>query len=113
MGIVVTLGMCFGLFILVNHLKPNSNQLNPFLAGFVLLCGIWNAFWYGTQNIGQFWGQVALGSGLLMIISVVIVFLNIRSRPVIYLVAVLLFGFFMLYSVTIVQLNLGLPIIGS
>ena len=31
--------------------------------------GIWNAFWYGLQHFSEFWGQMALWSGLIMLAS--------------------------------------------
>lgn len=44
----------------------------PMVIGLGLLleaAGIWNAFWYGLQHFSEFWGQMALWSGLIMLAS--------------------------------------------
>ncbi len=113
MGIVVTLGMLDGLILLVANMRALSlpTVFKKPLAIFVLLCGLWNALWYGVQNVQQFWGLVALGSGVAMIITAWAVLANYKSQPLNLVLFVMLAAFFLLYTVTIVQLNLGLPII--
>ena len=113
MGIIVMLGMLAGLVLLL----ANSRQvfLKPWLikmlAVFVLLCGLWNAFWYGIQHLQQFWGMVALGSGLAMIMSALVILSKRHSMPLNLILITLLSASFLLYLVTIVQLNLGLPFV--
>ncbi len=38
--------------------------------GYIFLAaGLWNVFWYAVQHMTEFWGQAALVSGILMIIT--------------------------------------------
>jgi hypothetical protein len=37
------------------------------VAAVVFAAGCWNVFWYGLQHATEFWGQMALISGVLMI----------------------------------------------
>ncbi|MEH6457462.1 MAG: hypothetical protein V7749_14120, partial [Cocleimonas sp.] len=86
---------------------------------FLLAAGLWNTFWFGLRNVDVFWGQAALGSGLIMIASALVILLSLR-RPAEtlkhrwfhwFLIAGL-FMHFLLYAITIVQLNLGMEILG-
>ena len=113
MGIVVMLGMLAGMVLMLTNirqvlLKPLLVKL---LAAFVLLCGLWNAFWYGIQHLQQFWGMAALGSGLAMILAAWVILGKRKPLPLGLVLVTLLLASFLLYLVTIIQLNLGLPII--
>ena len=74
----------------------------------VLAAGLWNVFWYGLRHFTEFWGYSALVSGVLMVITGCYILdasrlpgVLQRIRPV---VLVVLFGYFLLYAVTIVRL---------
>lgn len=127
MGIVVTIAMLFGLTVL--RPTPWRSQEIPlvdlrmivFICVFLFLAGCWNFLWYGLRNFGDFWGLAALVSGVAMVLAALIIFLEhgdpkavgmtwistIRTS-VIWTLAVC----FLLYAVTLIQLNLGFPIIG-
>jgi len=113
MGIVVTLGMLDALILLVANMRglSLSAAFEKPLAVFVLLCGLWNTFWYGMQHLQQFWGLVAVGSGVAMIIAACVLLAKYKSPSLNVVLTALLGAFFVLYTVTIVQLNLGLQII--
>lgn len=127
MGIVVTIVMLLGLTIL--RPTPWSDEgeqvmgLRMTRATFVLLLvlGLWNVFWHGINNMDDFWGWAALGSGIVMLLSARIIFLEHLSLrdgfgPVNTSFRTAVVGFlsvfFLLYAVTIVQINMGLPILG-
>ncbi len=98
-------------------------------AGGIMLAGIWNALWHGLRHPDQFWGQAALASGLLMMVAatVLLVRAQVRSKPSpgpqdhggsaggagIGLLVLALLGCFLLYTITLVRLNLGLSIPGG
>jgi hypothetical protein len=127
MGIVVTVVMLLGLTIL--RPTPWSDEGEQVMgvrmtrATFVLLLvlGLWNVFWHGINNMDDFWGWAALGSGIVMLLSARIIFLEhlslrdgFGSVNTSFRTAVVGFlsVFFLLYAVTIVQINMGLPILG-
>ncbi len=130
MGIVV----CILLGIALMLLKPLSqlgfNRLSnkPILVKFLALAvfniGFWNAFVYGMREIDHFWGLAGIGSGVLMILASLVIFFQKKliDMPVpngkqAFLIAsqwvlsISLLCFFMLYLVTLVRLNLGMPIL--
>ncbi len=123
MGIVVTIAMLLGLITLRptpwndKVRTPQSTTFTLISAISLMTCGAWNVVWYGLRHISEFWGWMAIGSGLVMMISALIIFaerhhldfidLSKIRTPVIAVLAVS----FVLYAVTIVQINLGLPII--
>ncbi|MGH1441105.1 MAG: hypothetical protein ACRBBR_13390 [Cellvibrionaceae bacterium] len=134
MGIVVTLFMLLALLLVspipVVNLKKcmHIKGLVPFI-GFGLLCmGLWNALWFGIRHWHLFWGQAALVSGLCMVVLAVFIIdkhnlikegalsvlfkrISVLLQPV-YIVFLLgLLVSFFLYFVTLVQLNLGYPIV--
>ncbi|MFT5707332.1 MAG: hypothetical protein ACI9ES_001623 [Oceanospirillaceae bacterium] len=39
------------------------------VASIVLFAGLWNVLWYASQHLGEFWGNAALVSGALMIVT--------------------------------------------
>ena len=126
MGIVVTLAMLTGLWVLV--LSPNSifrkrssdhSKMTIFAGSFLLIAGLWNAFWHGLQNINVFWGLAALITGLVMIASALVVLMSLR-HPVefvkrrwfhYFLITALLMSF-SLYAITLVQIYSGMEIMG-
>lgn len=70
MGIVVTICMVLILLLSVpTPLKKYLEKAQTALAGLSLLIGVWNIGWYWAQHIGEFWGNMALTSGLLMIFT--------------------------------------------
>ena len=84
--------------------------------------GAWNALWYGLQNTASFWGKTGLITGLIMMLSAVVLTTQLNQNKIItrlYKILnpfriplfVTLLASFMLYLVTLIQLNLGLPII--
>ncbi len=78
------------------------------LASVIFICGLWNVLWYASQHLGEFWGNSAFISGVLLLITSLYLaplqnFPQIlqRMRP---LILVLLLGCGLLYSVTIYNL---------
>ena len=124
MGIVVTIAMLLGLITLRptpwndKVRTPQSSTFTMVSAISLMTCGAWNVVWYGLRHTSEFWGWMAIGSGLVMMVSGVIVYaerqhldllaLSKIRKPVIAVLAIS----FVLYAVTIIQLNLGLPTIG-
>lgn len=122
MGIVVSVAMLLALaMMLFNKRLKNKKQSAVMLGiGFVALSGIWNSAWYGVQNVPSFWGFAGLLSGLFMLASALILYLEMRTPKIIesctyaafrLSVMIGLSLYLLLYVVTIVQINLGLPII--
>lgn len=126
MGIVVTIAMLFGLIVLRptpwRH-EPEATVALPmvvFSAFLLCVCGLWNVG-YGVLHLTNFWGWAALLSGATMVTAAAVIFLfhGQAARVTFTWVDIikpwitgLLAGFFLLYSVTLIQLNLGYPIIG-
>lgn len=127
MGIVVTLAMLFGLIVLrpTPWRDENAKVQNPGFVTFTITAltvfGLWNFLWYGLRHLGDFWGWAAIVSGASMVAAALIVFVERESSsdssnsrliaarsPVIGVLAIS----FLLYAITLVQLNMGLPIIG-
>ena len=117
MGIVVTVAMLIGLLALLQSMSGvrmawlSNVAICRIAAVVVLLGGVWNALWYGLRHLEQFWGLAALGSGLVMIATGVALLTDFQSKQIQTLLAFLLLGFFLLYLVSLVQLNLGMPIL--
>lgn len=113
MGIIMTFGMLVGLVLLLAQIREISFKpaVVRLLATFVLLCGLWNTFWYGLQNIQQFWGLAALGSGLAMILTAWVILTERKSLALNLVLVTVLLASFLVYLVTIVQLNLGRQLI--
>jgi hypothetical protein len=134
MGIVVTVLMALGLLLSkpFSSIKCNAfgrNHKNVNWVGITLfLAGVWNAFWYGLQHLGSFWGMAALISGVLMIFSSLLILsqsnnssfvgkklVNTVARKLSSISIIISFGLllsFLLYFITLIQLNLGMPILG-
>lgn len=127
MGIVVTIIMLLGLMNLRPTPWSDSNRevfaANFVLASMVLLFigGFWNAVIYGFTHAEEFWGVAAIVSGIVMMAAGM--FIGIRqfgpfefSSGLLWaerLTVLLLFLSFLLYSITLIQINLGLSFIGQ
>ena len=128
MGIVMCLVMAISLLLIRPMRQFNFNPLvaRPIVfkvfAILVLLGGCWNALWYGLSHLNSFWGNAALGSGALTILTAVFVLSPINTvkgeaklQAVVkvfeWLLSAGLLAFLMLYIVTIVRLNLGFSIL--
>jgi hypothetical protein len=129
MGIVVAVLM--GLGVLLAWPWPSEAmrrwQEKPQRSGTVatglMLGGLWNSAWHGLRHLGDFWGQAALVSGILMMaVAVLLVverspagwghFAAVRAvykliKPVSGVLVVGLLACFILYAVALVRLNLG------
>jgi hypothetical protein len=136
MGIVVSVFMLMGLLLLWPWPSALTKPLHrrpvrvKVIAVGVLLAGAWNALWHGLRHLDAFWGIAALVSGVLMMATAALVLRwNRRDAARIgaisgavpptavadalaWLLFLALFACFLLYAVTLVQLNLGYPIIG-
>lgn len=123
MGIVVSLAMLVALFMLcLNNIfnKSEYKAYTKFGTAFIVLIGTWNSVWYGAQNLTTFWGVTALLSGVFMLLAAQLIYLDVKKSSLIYhswycyskLVTMVVLGlYFALYVITIVQLNLDMPII--
>lgn len=133
MGIVVCIAMALGLiaFMPMPWREPDENlsdkdsvtgKLRSFAPLGLAAAGAWNTFWYGLQNSASFWGMAGLITGVVMMLSAVVLTTQGNSNKLIArLYAILnpfrvplfvaLLASFLLYLVTLIQLNLGLPII--
>jgi len=127
MGIVVCISMLLGLLMFTPKTWLSHKLLVKWqfiIAVQLFLFGVWNAAWYGIQHLSSFWGQAALVSGLIMTLVGIILAVEsgdeksklitsfyqlIKSARVI--VIVMLSASFALYAITLIQLNLGFPII--
>lgn len=68
MGIIVTVFML--LILLLSVPNPLGKKLQKYqgqIALWAFLAACWNVFWYGLQHMGEFWGTMALVSGLLLL----------------------------------------------
>jgi len=74
MGTIVAICMLLGIIAAVvlptiSTTGKLSGIAKSLIAGITLAAGCWNFFWYGLQHVTEFWGQMALLSGLLMIVT--------------------------------------------
>lgn len=110
MGTIVTLCMLLTVLFtsrLANRLSPKGLLVT--IGGLATAAGLWNVLWYAVRNIGEFWGTMALGSGLTMIaLGVTLIVPAVRLpgwlnkiRPVLVFV---LLGFALYYAQTIYKL---------
>ena len=129
MGIVVCVAMLLGVLMLVfkpkyqrpSVYKHTSVKLALSAVRFaVVLLGVWNAAWYGLSNLETFWGKAALISGLFMIAAGLVSMYESKAakhraynylQAVRWLIILGLIASFLLYFISLVQLNLGYPII--
>jgi len=120
MGIVVCISMLLGLVVLqptpwnraarVEH----HQSLVLFAAIALAVLGCWNVL-YGFFYIEGFWCWASLVSGITMVVAAAYIFVERRTDAsgcyVRRIVTTLLGLCFILYAVTIIQLNLGFPIL--
>lgn len=127
MGIVVCISMLLGLLMFTPKAWITNKSLVKWqfiIAVQLYLFGVWNAAWYGIQHLGSFWGMAALVSGLAMILSGILLAVESRDEKSKFIISfyqliklirsltvVALLASFLLYAVTLIQLNLGVPII--
>jgi hypothetical protein len=134
MGIVVTVFMLLGLLaacpypLRVLSFFQGKPQLKQAIGIGLMLTGLWNSLWFGLRHWSEFWGLAALGSGLCMIVVACVLLWPVPSalgsqgsaaeqvgRTAKRLAPVALAGLlaaFLLYSISLIRLNLGLPIPG-
>lgn len=79
MGTIVTVCMLIALvfasvMLFSGVVKKIPLTIVRFVAGLTFAAGCWNFFWYGLQHMGEFWGQMALLSGILMIATAIYIF---------------------------------------
>ncbi|MFT4629587.1 MAG: hypothetical protein ACI9WC_002044 [Arenicella sp.] len=133
MGIVICVAMALGLiaFMPMPWREPDSeisgqgsllSKIKSIAPVVLVTAGAWNTLWYGLQNAASFWGKAGLITGLVMILSAVLLTTQLNQNKIItFLYNILkpfrlplfvtLLASFLLYLVTLIQLNLGLPII--
>lgn len=122
MGIVVAVAMLLGLLMLLPlpALRPLQHSMYAamIVSALLMACGLWNSL-YGLTHWQAFWGIAALVSGVVMILASFLTYSGKTHLPtwlakVVLLKAAIITALllcFGLYSVTLVQLNLGYPII--
>jgi hypothetical protein len=86
MGTVVT--ACMLLTVVLSNRFPagglNKITPAPILRTIGVLtgaAGLWNVLWYGLRHLNEFWGQMALGSGVLMLMLSVLLVLPAAKHP--------------------------------
>jgi len=121
MGIVVSLAMLLGIIFLSKkrfYSQDNSSWFMVLGLVFLVSTGLWNAVWHGLQNMGTFWGMVALVSGIITLSAAFLLYNNGRlsvassdsTNQLSRILSLTGLGLcFALYAVTIIQINLGLP----
>jgi len=135
MGIVVCIAMLLGVLSFLptpwRVIQNNTDQPIAVIAKIkrmspplLLAMGIWNSAWYGLRHLGSFWGNIAVASGLIMILAAlllletpdaddgrIIIKLRHHLEPIRLVIFIGLLASFLLYFITLVQLNLGMPIV--
>lgn len=128
MGIVVTIAMLLGLIVFIPKLKYYIKiQQGLFIGCFLLFAGLWNSLWFGLRHWQVFWGYAAIISGVAMVLASVLILKDYKDSfllskkwlnnaytllyPLRAFIVVVLFLSFLLYTVTLVRLNLGMSII--
>jgi len=114
MGIVVCVTLLFALSGAIYTCTPMLS----------IAMGLWNSLWYGVRHLGSFWGHAALATGVVMLFAGIILWLEdkVETSPALaallcktsfmrWPVVVGLLAGFLLYAVTLIQLNLSYQII--
>lgn len=113
MGTVVTVVMFIGLvYVTLQTYTQTVRQLPAFIhkavGGLVFIAGAWNVFWYAIRHITQFWGIVALVSGVALMLTGLYLFKTDSTPPglkkAMPLILLMLYGCMMLYAITIYRL---------
>ncbi|MGH1542215.1 MAG: hypothetical protein ACRBHB_17435 [Arenicella sp.] len=129
MGIVVTIVMLLGLMAMLSsrvtalawmQRKPNTRIIILLL----IVLGIWNSLWHGLRHLDSFWGIAGLISGIFMLLTALLLSADKNGiqqsmvypaykaiKPISWLIVFGLLACFLLYAITLIQLNLGYPII--
>lgn len=112
MGIVIAVVLLIGAIALGSAQFAKRRITNEIASYLLLIGGLWNAVWYGLRHLGSFWGNASIITGVLMVLAALSLFRFITLASVNRkLLALGLLAGFALYAITIVQLNLGYPII--
>ena len=118
MGIVITVALLCALISLLWIKRFNKSALLV-VSMFSILAGTWNVLWYWLRHPVSFWGLAALVSGLALLVVGLLTLqktdhinISLISDVAIKPLLLILSVSFLLYAITIIQLNLGLPIIG-
>ena len=116
MGIVVTVFMILILLLSTpNPFRKRLEKAQTPIAILALLVGGWNVGWYWSQHIGEFWGNMALASGVLMIFTSLLLFTRVKFAHMLTQITPLWFKalalivlaiFAVYYAYTIILLNL-------
>jgi hypothetical protein len=98
--------------------------LDRWLPAVLMLAGLWNILWYGARHLASFWGNAAGVSGAFMLLAALLILGEKKPAPPKWLLAssnwikpirlLIIIGLalsFLLYAVTLIQLNLGFPFI--
>lgn len=111
-------------FLSLGGLKQKES-LTQFIGIGLLLMGFWNLLWFGLRHLSTFWGQAAAVSGVFMVSTALIILVSSSSpwlsntalqksayfiKPLQPLWLLGLLASAILYAVTLIRLNLGLPI---
>ena len=114
MGTIVTVCMLLTIVFASRFPWLGLNKVSPLwllriIGSIAIAAGLWNALWHGLRHLNQFWGLMALGSGVLLVaLGVLLVqatsaqaaWLN-RLRPF-FVIALL--AFFIQYAQTLYHL---------
>lgn len=117
MGIIITIVLLLALVaVLAKTLRIESSLVSRIAIqraiGLIsLAAGLWNACWYGVQHLSEFWGMAAFASGVALISAAAFILTPYTVRWLQLLCCVALLVFFLLYAVTIIRLNLGMPVL--
>ncbi len=86
MGTVVT--VCMIICVLFTNRFPagalNTRTPKPLLRVIGYVCaaaGLWNALWHAPRHITELWGQMAFGSGLLLVALSAVLILPTERIP--------------------------------
>lgn len=86
MGTVVT--VCMLLSVLFTSRLPylGLNKTSPawllrIIGVIACAAGLWNVLWYALRHLGEFWGHMALGSGLLLITTGALLLIPNTRQP--------------------------------
>ncbi len=79
MGTIMAASMLLGVVFGARLWGKNPLHKLPVFVSYavavlVLLGGLWNVLWYASQHLGEFWGNAALVSGLLMVSTAYFIF---------------------------------------
>ncbi|MEH6358150.1 MAG: hypothetical protein V7745_04120 [Pseudomonadales bacterium] len=132
MGIVVCITLLLGLLSFLQNWRTKKQPSTTRPTGVVLAAapqlllamGLWNVGWYGLRHLGSFWGNAALFSGVTMLLAGLLLYVESKRqtpasllavyralKPLRLVIITALLASFLLYAITLIQLNLGYAII--